>query len=116
MTRPNIENLTLVRGDDWSAVFEFDQELSGFSEIAFTIRTDWATTETDNSGAVFAGTLTGGEIVPDTGRRVVIEIPNATTLAMAEPYYVYDMQVTTITDKIYTTQTGRIRMLRDATR
>lgn len=116
MTQPTVENFSIVRGDDWSTVLRFSQALSGFDEIEFTIRDTWASSETDNTGAVFAGSLTGGEIVADGTYDVTVSIPNATTLGMTGDEYRYDIQVTTVSDKIYTTQRGCIRMIPDVTR
>ncbi len=116
MTLPTAENFSLVRGDDWSTAFRFDQAISGFSEIAFTIRETWAATETDNSSATFAATLTGGEITADGSYTINLSIPRSVTATMTSDQYRYDMQVTTVTDKVFTTQRGVIYMIPDVTR
>lgn len=116
MTSPSCENLTIVRGDDWTQVFEFDQPVSGFSEIMFTMRADYAApTDVDNSGAIFsAGLGTGVAILG--GFTVQLDITHAQTLTFTALTYFYDIQVTTAVGKIYTTQRGQVRIIPDVTR
>lgn len=112
MTAPLVANITLTRGDDLAATFTFDQLVAGFSEMRFTIREDWATTETDNTAATLTKSLTAsGDYT------ALLELSSAETLALIGESYVYDLQITTVTgSKKYTTQRGQLRVTPDVTR
>lgn len=112
MTAPRVEIITLVRGDTYGATFTFDQAVSGFTSIRFTIRDAWATDETDNTTAAYTTTLTA------TGTyTAALTIPSASTLALQLDQYVYDVAVVVTADGAkYTTQRGHLRMSPDVTR
>ncbi len=116
MSPPLTQNLSVTRGDDDGGTITFDQPCAGFNEIWFTVRTAWATTETDNTGAVFSGTLTGGEVIVTGTYTATIDLPSVDTLTWTNNVYFYDVQVRTTGGKIYTTQVGQLRMIPDATR
>jgi len=115
MTLPNTENLTLVRGDDYSQAFEFTQTVSSFTQIYFTARVAYATYETDNSAAAFSAML-GSGISAIGSNTVQLDITHAQSLTLTAASYYYDIQVLTTTGKIYTTQRGMLRVLSDVTR
>lgn len=116
MTLPLVQLISITRGDDYGGTMTFDQAVAGFVEISFTIRTEWATTETDNTEAVFSGTLTGGEVIVTGAYTATIDIASADTLAMTADSYVYDVQVETSSGKFYTTQRGMLRVNPDVSR
>lgn len=105
-------SITITRGDSYSAAVTFDQLVSAFSEIRFTVRESWATSETDNSTATLSKTLTTSGLYGAT-----LDLTSAETLALTRDSYVYDIQITTVVGtKIYTTQRGKIRVSPDVTR
>ena len=107
-----IVNFDLTRGDDYAADLTFDQLVAGFSEIRFTVREDWATTQTDNTEATLTATLSAtGDYTAE------LSLTNAQTQALTADRYVYDIQVITVSgSKRYTTQRGCLRITPDATR
>lgn len=111
MTQTAIQNIQITRGDDYDATITFDQNISDYEELRFTVRTDWATTETNNDDAVYTTELTGASSLTAT-----LTIPSASTSIWTLPLYVYDIQVTSATGAKYTTQRGKIRMGPDVTR
>ncbi len=112
MTAPRTETINIVRGDDYLATFQFDQLVSTFSEMRFTIRDDWATTETDNTGAVLSVALTAsGAYTAD------LALSSADTLTLQARQYVYDVSiVTALGGRRFTTQRGMLRPTPDCTR
>src|SRR6478752_4688516 len=112
MTQPRTETIELTRGDDYSATVTFDQPVSSFSEMRFTIREDWATSETDNSSAVFTALLT-----PSGTYTAELAVPHVDAVGLSKRRYVHDIQVTTSsTGKQYTTQRGPVFVGPDVTR
>ncbi len=111
-----VQSLTITRGDDYGAVVTFDQDIAGFTDIAFTVRETYATTETDNVSAVFSASLLAGGVTAAGARSVAIDISNTATVTWSADKYVYDIQVTTTAGKIYTTQRGPLYMAPDVTR
>jgi hypothetical protein len=111
MTQPRVQNIELTRGDDYFATFTFDQPVSGFSEMRFTVRESWATTEEDNDEATLTLALAAsGSATAD------LDISSEQSLALALDSYVYDLQITTNAGKKYTTQRGFIRITPDTGR
>ena len=111
MTTPPTVNVHVTRGDDYSASVTFDQPVANFSEMRFTARADWATTETSNSGAALSVTLTAtGTYTAD------LDLTSVQTLTLTASQYVYDIQITTTGGKKYTTQRGILRVGQDVTR
>jgi hypothetical protein len=111
MTQPRIEMIKLTRGDSYGATFTFDQPVSGFSEMRFTMRESWATTEIDNTTATMSVLLVGsGAATAD------LAITYTQTGALALDAYVYDVQVVTIAGKRYTTQRGQVVIGPDVSR
>lgn len=111
MSQPRVENIELVRGDDFGATFTFDQPVSAFSEMRFTIRESWATTETDNTTAALSKTLSAtGTYTAD------LDITDEEALALSLDQYVYDVQIITTGGRKYTSQRGILRMTPDASR
>lgn len=110
MSQPRTQEIELTRGDDFGATVTFDQLVSGFSEIRFTVRETWATGETDNSDAKLSKALT-----PTGAYTAEIEITSAESLTL-EDRSVYDIQVVTVGGKKYTTQRGQLRVSPDVTR
>jgi len=111
MTQPNTQTLVITRGDDFSATVTFDQDISGASEIRFTVRDDWATSETDNASAVYTTTL-----APTGTTTASLTVPDTDTVTWLKPGYVYDIQITTGAGLKQTTQLGSLRMGPDVTR
>ena len=111
-----IINLSQVRGDDLQKTVTLDQPLSSFSELWFTVRTADATTQTDDTDAVFAGSLSGGELAAAGTYSFTVTADSDTTVLWTASTYVYDVQVKTLAGKIYTAAYGRLRMLPDVTR
>ncbi len=116
MTAPLIQPINITRGDDWGGTFTFDQAISGFSEIWFTVRAAYATTETNNTDAIFSATLTDGDIAVSGAYAATIDVGHDVTLTWTSPEYVYDVQIETLGGKLYTTQRGNLRMCPDVTR
>ncbi len=108
--------IELTRGDDFGATLTFDQLVAGFAEIWFTVRVDWAKSETDDTAAVFSGTLTGGQIALTGTYTATIDIPDEATRLWSGFNYVYDVQIRTTAGKVYTTQRGKITVGYDVTR
>ncbi len=106
MTTPTIVNFSVTRDDDFSAVVTFDQLVAGFSEMRFTVRETWASTESDNTDAIYTTTLTA------TGAYTAsLEIPNAETATWTQDRLFHDISVVTaIGAKQFTTQRGEIRV------
>jgi hypothetical protein len=111
MTRPRIETIELTRGDDFSATVTFDQPVSGFAEMRFTIRETWATREADNDTATFTTLLT-----PSGTYTADFDIPHASAVAFEFSEYVHDIEVVTNAGKRYTTQRGPVLIAPDASR
>lgn len=112
MTSPLTQMIELTRGDDYAATVTFDQPVAAFSEIRFTVREAWATTETDNTDATLTKTLT-----PSSAYAADLDLANTETLTLALDQYVYDIQVTTASGaKVFTTQRGTLRITPDVTR
>ncbi len=112
MSQPRVETILLTRGDDFAATFTFDVAVSNFTEMRFTIRDSWATTEADNSTAMLSVTLTAtGTYTAD------LALTNLQTRALAADSYVYDLQVTTTAGaKKYTAQRGPLKVGPDVSR
>lgn len=111
MTQPLTQNLKITRGDDYSATITFDQVTSGFSEMRFTVREDWATSQLDNSEALISVTLSTVGTYTAT-----LALTSSQTLDLIDGKYVYDVAVTTLAGKKYTTQRGQLRVNPDVTR
>ncbi len=112
MSQPRVETILLTRGDDYIATFTFDVAVANFTEMRFTIRESWATTETDNSTAVLSVTLTGtGTYTAD------LALTNLQTRTLVMDQYVYDCSVTTTAGaKKYTAQRGPLKVGPDVSR
>lgn len=111
MTAPNQVNIALTRGDDYAADVTFDQAVSSFAEMRFTVREGWALSEADNTEATLSVLLTA------TGtNEALLELTSAQTQALEHDEYVYDIQVTTVGGKKYTTQRGPLRLEPDVSR
>lgn len=122
----NFQNLELERGDDEDLVISFFQDdfdetpvpLSEIVDVRFTVRTDWATTESDNSTAVYAASLLTSGIRPFGDADVLLEIPKAVTVALAQSPrpFVYDVEILTAAGKTMTPQKGYIQIGADVGR
>ena len=112
MTAPLTQAIDITRGDDYAATVTFDQPVAAFSEIRFTVRESWATTETDNTDATLTTTLT-----PSATSAADLDLTSTQTLALVLDQYVYDIQVITASgSKVFTTQRGTLRVSPDVTR
>jgi hypothetical protein len=114
-----IQDLRIVRGDDTEITVSLPASFDSYGEIWFTVRPDYATdTDIDDSNATIAVSLTGTEITQAGSAACLVSLTNVHTLALAESKYVYDLSVETDTDpaKIYTVQSGTIRVVPDVTR
>lgn len=115
MTAPNSQPITHTRGDDFDRVITFSEDPATFQNIWFTIRESWATTEPDDSEAVYQAELNDGITV--TGPlTAAISIPAVDTLEWESDDYVYDVQILTAAGKIRTTQRGHFHQEPDVTR
>lgn len=111
MTQPLTQNISITRGDDYSATITFDQATSGFSEMRFTVREDWATSQSDNDEALISVTLsTSGTYT------AVLTLTSSQTVDLLAKKYVYDVAVTTLAGAKYTTQRGQLRVGPDVSR
>lgn len=121
-----IQHIELARGDDVDFVIEFVTDdfdeipipLSEIVDVRFTIRTDWATTETDNSTAVYAATWLTVGISAFGDNSVLLEIPKAVTVALAQAPkpFVCDVEILTAAGKTMTTQKGYVQIGSDVGR
>lgn len=109
-------DLTHGRGDTFIGIIRLENgiQTSSFNEVWFTVRTGYAATGiADETGALTSGTLTGGEI-SETGTSewtVTIVDPNWTVGRL-----VYDVQVRTPADQVFTIIKGILRVYDDVTR
>jgi hypothetical protein len=119
------QNIVLQRGDDVDLLISFADAVTGepialseLVDVRVAIRSDWASTETDNTGAVWSGSLltTGVSAYGDSA--VLLEIPRAVTLALAQAPkpFVYDVEVLTAAGKTITTQKGYVQIDADVGR
>jgi hypothetical protein len=114
MSRPNIQNILVVRGDDDDKIIDFSANISDFDDVWFTVREGWRDNG-DDSGAVFQAKLSlGGLSAGLTNKQLRLALPNAVTTTWWLPRYVYDVQVVA-SGKVVTTQCGRIHMIKDVT-
>jgi hypothetical protein len=111
MTQPLTQNISITRGDDYSATITFDQATSGFAEMRFTVREDWATSESDNTDALISVTLSTSGTYTGT-----LALTSSQTVDLVSRMYVYDVAVTTLGGSKYTTQRGHLRVGPDVSR
>jgi hypothetical protein len=111
MTQSRVETIELQRDTDYEATVEFDQPVSAFAEMRFTVREDWAMGDQDNDGAVYTTLLTA------TGTyTAMLTIPSATVRSLLRKRYVHDIKVITTTGKRHQTQLGPVFVGPDVTR
>lgn len=115
MTQPRIVQLQPTRGDTYKLDISLSAPLSGISEVWLTIKSTWATTETDDSSAIVQLTLTGGEIVATGAATIRVTFSAEQTSLLVADQYVYDLQIKTTTDEINTAQEGTVRPRRQVT-
>lgn len=121
-----LQNIEITRGDDEDFLISFFQDdfeetpipVSGFADVRFAIRTTWATTQTNDTDALYVASLASGLSVYGEST-LLLEIPDAVTQALAVDVsapFVYDVQVLTSGGKRNTTQRGYIQIAPDVTR
>lgn len=116
MTEPKQQTLRAKRGDTKIWTITFDQAVSGYVEIWFTIRDGWATTEVDDADAISQKTLSGGGIATTGTYTADVEFSDVDALAWQKASYQYDIQIRTAQGRIFTTQYGSLMITPDATR
>jgi hypothetical protein len=115
MTLPAVQNLKIQRGDDVIKVITFSSTVSGFADIRFVIRPDWATTETDDEAALFVAIV--GDGIELTGTyTATVTIPYAITATLTNSAYAYDIAIVNALGNKRTTQIGKLRMSPDVSR
>lgn len=108
------QQLTLRRGDDWSLPATFTL-LSGTiigAKLWMTIKSDLA----DPDPGLVQITTTGGGIVIDDGTHATFTLTAAQTALLPATTLCYDVQIKLPGGGVYTTQSGPLRVLPDATR
>jgi hypothetical protein len=124
------QNLELERGDDEDLVISFYQSdgetevpFAEIVDVRFTVRTKWATTEANNSSAVWATTYVDDSQISAFGSNaVLLEIPVEVTLLLAQALATagkplkYDVEILTAAGKTITTQKGNLTIGADVSR
>src|SRR5688572_10346161 len=120
MLSPAQQNISIVRGDDRDFLISFfDTEsdapipLVDIADVWFTMRESWAGNDIDDAEAIFQVSLLGGGITTEGAYSVRLALPHTQTVLWTFNEYVHDVQISTVTGKLTTTQRGLVRVLGD---
>jgi hypothetical protein len=114
MSLPTTQNLTAVRGDDWSHQATFTLVTGSLvgSKIWFTIKT--RESDADSAALLQLNTVTGGVVIDDA-THATVTLTAAQTELLTPGTKFYDMAVLTSGGKNYTAVKGRFIVVSDVT-
>jgi hypothetical protein len=117
MTQPTIQRIQHTRATDFVKEITFTEDTANFEDAWFTVRTDWATSETDDTTAIASGSILGGEMAITGTYTATIEFADTVTRDWTLGSYVYDVKVKELASgKILPAIRGVLVMGPDATR
>lgn len=114
MSKPTTLQIDLYRGDTYSWEFAFtsagvEEDITGWT-LYFTVKRD---IDDDDTDAIIQKIITSH--TDPTHGITQLSLSHVETAAMPVGYWVYDIQIKTATDEVYTIYKGGFKVLQDVT-